>query len=456
MDMPEPYGFEEITCRKIEETQSVCPVCLRTIPARRVRRGDDMLLTKECPEHGNFETVFWRGTDPEYQLWESPKTPSRPLLCQTESAGDCPHDCGLCPDHRQHTCTALLEITQRCNLRCPVCFASAGDAIAPDPDIGTIGFWYDRALESGRCNIQLSGGEPTLRPDLPEIIELGRRKGFDFIQLNTNGLLLAENPDYARTLRGAGLASVFLQFDGLSDAAQIILRGRPLSREKKLAIEHCAAAGLGVVLVPTLVRGANDHEIGDILRFALAQGAAVRGVHFQPMSHFGRYPSPPSDANRITLPEIMRALEDQSGGLVHVKDFRPPGCEHELCSFHANYLRTAEGLLPLSQARRCCPEPKIPAAAQGAARSITYTARQWAGTADCGCRAPEQTSLSLDQVRTWNFSLSAMAFQDAWNLDLERLRGCCIHVVAPDGRLVPFCAFNLTSARGEPLYRKPA
>ena len=192
-----------------------------------------------------------------------PKTPAHPKVPFTSVEKGCPWDCGLCPEHRQHTCTALIEVTQRCNLRCAFCFANAGTGDSKDPDLHTIKLWYERLLSAGGpYNIQLSGGEPTLREDLPEIIALGRSLGFSFIQVNTNGLRLAERKSYAKELKDAGAASIFLQFDGIGDPTYKTLRGRPLFHEKKLALEHCAEYGLGAVLVPTLVPGVNIHEIG--------------------------------------------------------------------------------------------------------------------------------------------------------------------------------------------------
>lgn len=451
-------------------TRSLCPVCLKRVTAQRVRQGYDVYLVKHCPEHGSFRTVIWRGNDPAFADWVRPKTPSRPLYCHTPVDKGCPFDCGLCPEHGQHTCTALLEITQRCDLRCPVCFADAGTGgpVEADPDLETVAFWYEQAaMAGGKCNIQLSGGEPTQREDLDRIIRMGLDHGFDFIQLNTNGLRLANQQGYAEHLKDAGLKSVFLQFDGVDDHVFRRLRGAPLWQAKQRAVENCGKTGLGVVLVPTLVPGVNDHALGDILRFALAAGAHVRGVHFQPVSYFGRFPSPPLDSDRLTLPEVMSLLAEQSKGLVRVEDFQPPGCEHALCSFHGNFLRTpGGGLRSLSSHQepktQCCSTGSplsrtIPTAAEGAARSIGYTARQWAGPGPCSCKQTSGIGPSLDdfldQARTWSLSISAMAFQDAWNLDLERLKGCCIHVVAPDGGLVPFCAYNLTAADGRSLYR---
>ncbi|NTV65749.1 MAG: radical SAM protein, partial [Oscillochloris sp.] len=274
----------------LAETESVCPQCLARIPAQRVARGDAVYLRKACPEHGLYETVIWRGA-PALETWLSPKTPSHPAAPLTEVARGCPYDCGLCPEHQQHSCCVLLEVTQRCSLRCPVCFADAGQGAPPDPDLATIGGWFERLLASGGpCNIQLSGGEPCVRDDLPAIVALGRSLGFSFFQVNTNGLRLAREPDLALRLREAGVSTIFLQFDGTDDAIYTRLRGRPLFAQKQAAIAHCAAAGLGVVLVPTLLPGVNVANLGAIIDFALGQMPTVRGVHVQPISYFGRYP----------------------------------------------------------------------------------------------------------------------------------------------------------------------
>ncbi len=205
--------------------------------------------------------------------------------------------------------------------------------------------WFRTALaKSGPQNIvQLSGGEATLRDDLPAIIAIGRELGFPFIQLNSNGVRLAADPAYAGELKRAGLFSVFLQFDGTEDRIYRTIRGRALFEEKLQAIKHCAAAGLGVVLVPTIVPEVNTENIGAILKLALELAPGVRGVHFQPASYFGRHPAPPEACDRFTLPDLMRAIEEQSGGLMKVEHFCPPGCEHPLCSFHGNFLRLPGG-----------------------------------------------------------------------------------------------------------------
>ena len=287
---------------RLSATESLCPVCLRKLAAERRQEGAEVYLVKKCPEHGPFRTVIWRGV-PIFSSWLRPKTPSPLAAPITRTQTGCPFDCGLCPGHGQHTCTALIEITQRCNLRCPVCFAGADEgAAATELSLEETAFLYERILAaSGPCNIQLSGGEPTLHPLLPAIIRQGRDKGFQFLQLNTNGLRLAAEPGYAGRLREAGLSTVFLQFDGVDDDVYLATRGAELHSQKEAAVTACAEAGLGIVLVPTLVPGVNTDQIGQIIDYALRRLPHVRGVHFQPISYFGRYPKAPDDAQRITL-----------------------------------------------------------------------------------------------------------------------------------------------------------
>lgn len=276
--------------RLIRQTESVCPVCLKKVNADIVAYGDEVYMQKTCQEHGFFKTLIWKGA-PDYESWENQKMPSVQKNPAMQVEKGCPYDCGLCPEHRQHTCCVLLEVTNRCNLNCPVCFARAGEGDeVKEPSLEEIGEWYDSMMAcGGPFNIQLSGGEPSVRDDLEDIIRLGKEKGFTFFQLNTNGIRLAKEADYAARLKAAGLNCVFLQFDGMRENAYEILRGRKMLDIKKQAIENCKKANLGVVLVPVIAKGVNEDQVGEILEFALKQMPAVRGVHFQPLSFFGRY-----------------------------------------------------------------------------------------------------------------------------------------------------------------------
>jgi uncharacterized radical SAM superfamily Fe-S cluster-containing enzyme len=437
-------------------------------------------LTKTCPEHGDFRSIIWRD-DPDYAAWFAPKPRNSPAITQTAVDRGCPLDCGLCPEHAQQTCCVLLEVTSRCELGCPVCFAAAGDAARQDPSLNEIEGWYRLLSRSaGACNIQLSGGEPTLREDLPQIITRGRELGFTFFQLNTNGLRLASQPGYARELKQAGLSTVFLQFDGLDDEVYRTIRGRPLLEQKQAAIAGCAEAGLGIVLVPTLVPGVNVGAIGAIVDYALQHLPHVRGVHFQPISYLGRYPHAPADERRYTLPELKRDLQTQTDGRISAASLQASGCEHSLCSFSGDYVLLADGsvraLSDSSSVGSCCSGDDRARAAQ---KQRDFVARRWspgaapqasgraqagasdgepagaagAAAADRHCCTPTLDEF-LDRLRNYGFTITAMAFQDVWTLDLERLRNCHLHVIGRAGRLVPFCAYNLTDAAGNPLYRQ--
>ena len=459
------------------ETESVCPVCLKRIKATRLLQGDEVFLVKECGEHGSFKTVIWRG-EPSMDEWRRPKPPVHPALCYRTVEKGCPFDCGLCEAHRQLPCSVLIEVTDRCNLHCAVCFADSGRDKTEDPSLEKISWLLERAMAAaGPCNLQLSGGEPALRDDIPEIVEVARRIGYSFIQLNTNGVRLASDRAYVRQLQTAGLSSVFLQFDGVDDGIYRSLRGRALLDKKLISVKNCGETGLGVILVPTLVRGVNTDSIGAMVRQALQLAPTVRGIHFQPVSYFGRFPGQSNDEGRFTLPELMRSLEEQTGGLVKMRDFSPPGCEHAHCSTHATYVRLADGGLRLIGAAAgdsCC---WADAGTGGVRRTVETVSRRWrlpsAGpdsnrlplakeTSCCGGNNPDATRVEapldldvfLQEVATRSFTISAMAFQDADNLDLERLIGCCISVISTDGMLVPFCAYNLTNREGKGLYRR--
>lgn len=437
---------------RIAKTASVCPVCLSKIPAYKVVGADgNIYMEKECWEHGHFQTLIWEGDLESYQAWASADAAGTviPVRAQPVEQG-CPYDCGLCQSHERDGCCVLLELTNRCNLKCPVCFASAGDRKPKDLLLEEIGKQYDLLMErGGPFNIQLSGGEPTVRNDLDKIIALGREKGFTFFQLNTNGLRLADEEGYAAHLAAAGVSVVFLQFDGLDDGIYRALRGTDLLETKIRAIDNCKAAGLPVVLVPTVAPGVNDHALGGILKFALSRAPHVRGVHIQPISYFGRC-GLEAPETRLTIPAVLRRIEAQTDGLMKVTDFGGGGAESPYCSFHASFMRRPDGsvkALPRRRSQCCCVK---------SSEARDFVSQQWSGKAS-GCDGDEATS-SLDdflQKTVENtFTVSGMVFQDAYNLDLDRLRRCYICEVDTDKGMVPFCAYNLTDIHGRALYRK--
>ena len=431
----------------LSEAKSVCPVCLKRIDAGYVVRKGSVYLDKTCDEHGSFSVPIWDNPIGFLQ-WKMRVVGEIP-----SEMGDCPNNCGICENHIQETCCVLLEVTQRCNLECPICFASSEiEDDSEDPSIERIAEWYDMLMEKGGpFNIQLSGGEPTMRDDLPEIIKIGKEKGFTFFQLNTNGLRIANEEGYIEKLKEAGLVTVFLQFDGFSDKANIALRGRNLVEEKIRAIEQCREAHVGVVLVPTIMTGANDDEIGELLQFASEQMPIVRGVHFQPISLFGRHLA---EGNvRITLPKLFDLMENQTDKKVRRIHISPSNAEHPLCGFHVDYkVKNGEWeAMPSNQEACSCGVSSL--------TSRTITARKW--SAPEKSYESEKTEMqdisSFDEFiaerQNTTLAISGMAFQDAYTMDLDRLRRCYVNIVSHDGRLIPFCSYNLSSDSGETLYR---
>ena len=439
----------------IRNTFSLCPFCLVRLPATIVKRENDYFLEKTCPEHGEFSVVIWRGETPSLEEWERSLPVKEPNI-----SPDCPDACGLCSGHLRQTCCALVEITRRCNFACPVCFAQSethsASLCTSDPTIEELSEVFRKLADAGRVFVQLSGGEPTVREDLPEIVAAARAAGCETVQLNSNGIRLGEDKAYAEKLVASGLSFVFMQFDGTDDAIYKKLRGQSLLDKKRAAIDVCFELGLGVALVPTLVPGVNDHNIGEILNFAIANSPATRGVHFQPVAYFGRYPVPPADAQRITLPETLLAMETQTGGKVRVSDFVPSACDHPRCGFHGDFVVLPGGVLRklTGEPSSCC------AKADGLEhiRNRNFVARRWkrpsltTGKEQC-CRT-SQNSLDtdhpdmdafMDRIGTHGFTITAMAFQDAWTIDLKRLRRCSLHVYQDD-RMIPFCARYLTPA----------
>ena len=437
---------------EIGKTSSVCPVCLARIPAvKTVGEDGNIYLEKKCWEHGSFKTLIWEGDLESYIGWaagdsNAPVTPVR----AREAERGCPNDCGLCQNHERDGCCVLLELTNRCNLSCPVCFASAGEQTPHDLSVEEIGKQYDLLMEhGGPFNIQLSGGEPTMREDLDKIIALGKKKGFTFFQLNTNGVRIAEEVGYAEHLAKAGVSVVFLQFDGLDDEIYQTLRGAALAETKLRAIENCKAAGLPVVLVPTVAPGVNDHALGDILRFALAHAPHVRGVHIQPISYFGRC-GLEAPEKRLTIPAVLRRIEEQTEGLMKASDFGGGGAESPYCSFHASYLRKPDGslkALPRRRSQCCCVK---------SSDARDFVSQQWSGKASCCDGDSDTASLDafLQKTVENTFTVSGMVFQDAYNLDLDRLRRCYICEVDTQKGMIPFCAYNLTDINGKALYRR--
>lgn len=448
----------------VRNTFSLCPVCLKKISAKLTqKKGQEIYLRKVCPEHGAFAVPVWKGHF-DFAEWNRMEVPMT-----GEEAAACSGNCRTCNAHGQDTCCVILEVTKACNLRCPYCFAYGGET-AKMPPVEDLKRDIRKIVElAGAPLLQLSGGEPTLRDDLPELAAYAKEAGCAYTQINTNGIRLAEDEAYVRSLAEAGLDIVFLQFDGTEDDIYKKLRGRVLAETKIRAIQNCAKYHIGVTLVPTIVRGINDDRVGTIIKTALALFPAVRGVHFQPVAYLGRYPEQTTGTNRYTLDELMQNLIDQTG--IPSNTLLPSRCDHASCEFHATFIVSDDRhLIPVSDRAA-----DTRAGRTSAGKNRQYVAEHWKSADHGSSREHDlQTMKDADMIniksagdfaekpilfgrtdgldfdtfirymRSRVLKISAMAFQDAMNLDLERLGRCSLHVYENE-KLLPFCGKYLTS-----------
>lgn len=435
---------------------SLCEHCLRRIEAKQVIRDDQVWMYKWCPEHGASKVLissdarYWRLGRETYI-----KPPEMPLQFNTEQVWGCPYDCGLCPDHMQHSCLTILEVTDHCNLACPVCYADSGPHRPQHRELATIERMLDAivANEGEPDVVQISGGEPSTHPQFFEILDAARRRPIRHLMLNTNGVRLAKEPGFAERLAGyAPGFEVYLQFDSFEREALMALRGADLRAIREQALEALNRVGLSTTLVVTVAKGVNDQELGRIVDFAATQ-PCVRGVTLQPVQFAGRTDGvAPRDA-RLTLTEVRQALLDQSSMFLP-EDLIPVPCNPDALSM-AYALKTPAGVMPLT--RFVGPEVLL----SGDRNTIVFesdpvlkaevfrlfsTSHGPESQASClssllCCLPTVQAPESIGYANV--FRVLIMAFMDAVNFDVRAMKKSCVHIVQPDGRLIPFESFNL-------------
>ena len=283
-----------------------------------------------------------------------------------------------------------------------------------------------KAVAGEDAAVELCGGEPTVRPDIMQLASLARDLGFGLIQLNTNGVKLAESEEYCRELRESGVTTAYLGFDALHEEPYYAKYGKPMLETKLRAVENAASAGLAIVLVCCVIPGENDGDLGAIVEYARQHMPAVKGVYFQPISYFGIYPE--DKMRRITIPEVIRKVSEQHPD-VSVQDFGPGSYDHSQCSFNAAYAQDKTGrLMPLTR----------------------FAPRKAAEDAVHRVRRNLQTAWTPSARRT--LTIGGMAFQDAWNIDLMRVKRCSIQIIQKDGALVPLCSKYLSGCNGAKLF----
>ena len=436
------------------QTQSLCETCLALVPTKIQLLGDEVWYEKRCREHGVQSTLI--STDAAYwrRCKDYIKPGDKPLIFQRRTEYGCPFDCGLCPDHEQHSCLALIEITEHCNLICPVCFAGSSPARTAFTPLPKIEKMLDAlvASEGEPDLVQISGGEPTLHPDFFAILDAVRARPIRHVMINTNGLRIAREPDFAARLaeNRRGL-EIYLQFDSRERDPLIKLRGADLRTIRRQALQNLERHRLSTTLVATIKRGVNDHEIGDIVRHAL-QWSCVRGVTLQPVQDAGRNENFAKERDRIMLSEIRQRVIET--GVFGASDMIPLPCNPESISIGYG-LRNGATVLPLTS---LIPQEQLLAVMPNTISPEKYPALREkfielfslsSGPLNTGERVAEllcclptfqvPDGLAYENV----FRVTIVQFLDRFNFCVGNVKRSCIHFVTQDGEIIPFDTYNL-------------
>ena len=472
----------------IEQTKTVCPECKLIIDGTIYKDGDNVMIRKNCPEHGWTVEKYWEDYDMYMKMrrynyygrgFDNPN-----YITETKGA-NCPFDCGMCERHKSHTGLANVVVTNRCHLSCWYCFfyAKEGESIY-EPSLAELNkiFLNLRSQKPIPANaLQITGGEPTMHPKIVEIVELAKKAGFDQIQLNTTGINLANNPELAMKLRYAGVSTLYMSYDGVSK------RANPKNHwEVPKTLEVARKANIGIVLVPTVIRTVNDHELGAMINFALNNSDIIRAVNFQPVSLVGRMPSRLREKQRISIPGAIKLIEQQTNGVVAKEDwFSVPyigGINRFIEALTGEYkydmsIHFACGAgtyLFLDTDNKIIPVTRFVDAA-GLIEHLQTAVNEMEGKGRLARKVIALKTLMQfkrfidpkNQPKSVNFSkmmvsvltkhdfatmgkfqmksifLGMMHFQDEYTYDIHRVEKCDIHYAMPDGQVLPFCTFNV-------------
>ena len=444
-----PYIFYDLT-------NSLCSQCLRKVEAKIVIQNDCVYLHKQCPVH-KLEKVLI-STDAAYyqQCRQFLKPGQLPRRFNTAIERGCPYDCGLCPDHEQHSCLTLIEVTDRCNLTCPVCYAGSSPSNGEHRSLETIGWMMDELVKNeGQPDIvQLSGGEPTIHPQFFEILDLAKQKPIRHLMVNTNGIRIAQDKAFTERLASymPGF-EVYLQFDSLHDSPIEVLRGQKLLETRQKALANLNEFGISTTLVVTLKKGLNDHEIGDIIAYALEQ-PCVRGVTFQPIQSAGRLEDFNPETDRLTLGEVRQQILAQSS-VFQAEDVIPVPCHPDNIAM-AYALKIDGKVIPLSglidpQLLLDHGRNTISYETDSAFKEKLFTSFSLSHSPTSGSHALHDLLCCLPKLDTPSdltyknlFRIIIMEFLDAHNFDVRSVKRSCVHIVHPKtGHVIPFDTYNM-------------
>ncbi len=467
-----------------KETKSICPVCGKVIPATIYEEDGKIWYKKTCPEHGEFKDIYYGDAEVWYWMekWGTILDgvgPEYPKILN-----------GYSDKHYSFTALANLDLTNRCNLRCPICFANANAAgYVYEPDFDTVVKMMKFLREERPVPtpaIQFAGGEPTIYPRFFDVIRKAKELGFAQIQVATNGILIANDPTFAQKMADAGMHTVYLQFDGFKESTYITARGLNLLPTKYKAIENLRKVKpkpLATVLVPTVVKGVNDDEVGKIVEYGLQNLDVIRAVNFQPVSLSGRIPQGELLKMRYTTGDLIRDLHEQTD-FIEKTDFFPipvaalfseiasqifkqpkpaftthPACGAATYIFHDYHKNKnipitrfidipglIEELTPLTFGEKFEKKSKLGSILTLYKILKKHYDKEYAPT---GFKLKEivgvfeqGTKDSLGKLHWDSMFIGAMHFQDAYNYDIMRTVRCVIHYVTPEPSIIPFCSYN--------------
>ena len=448
-DRVRPYLYYDIAV-------SICSACYRKVEGKIVFEDGNVFLLKRCPEHGAERVLV--ADDVDYYRRSREvfiKPPEMPYRYNTPVKWGCPYDCGLCSDHEQHSCLTLVEICDYCNLKCPVCYAESGPQRQQFRSLEEIEKMLDAVVRNEREPdvVQISGGEPTLHPDFFKVLEMARARPIRHLMVNTNGVRIAKDEEFATRLAGfMPDFEIYLQFDSFKAEALKELRGADLRAVREQALERLNRLGVSTTLVVTLKKGLNDDEVGEVIDFALRQ-PCVRGVTLQPIQAAGRVENYDPARDRLTLTETRRRILEQTS-VFRPEDIIPVPCHPDALAM-AYALKLGDRVIPLTGLI----DPQI--LINGRRNTIVFeqddevrehifklfatnhSPRSSAGSLrDLLCCLP--TAAVPEGLSYRNlFRVIIMQFIDAYDFDVRSVKKSCVHIVHPDGRLIPFDTYNL-------------
>lgn len=435
-------------------TLSLCPECLKRVDAKIVFQDEKVYMLKRCKEHGHSKVLIADDVAYYKNIRNYNKPSETPYRFNTATDYGCPYDCGLCTDHEQHSCLTVVEVTDRCNLTCPTCYAGSSPSYGRHRTLDEVKKMLDTIVENEREPdvVQISGGEPTIHPQFFEILDYAKSLPIRHLMLNTNGIKIANDFEFAsRLAEYMPDFEVYLQFDSFRNEVLQQMRGADLLKIREQALDHLNQLNLSTTLVVTLQKGLNDDELGKTIEFALKQ-RCVRGVTFQPTQIAGRLENFDVNEDRITLTEVRRKILEQSG-VFNADDLIPVPCNPDaLVMGYA--LKLGGEVFPLT--RYLNPADLL----DNSKNTIVYEqdehlhgkmlelfstgnsvdkATEKLHSILCCLPKIEAPSLSYDNL----FRIIIMQFVDAHNFDVRAIKKSCVHIVNKDNKIIPFETMNL-------------